>query len=140
MQGILQYCATEDGTYKDVGTLRSRKRKSFKIDNLSDLSRESEREPIGYRVRVVELALALNTDFLDSTQWYFRMYFPDDAKMIQLGQHHFLLHYDGLVTINEIEYHQVELDFTIGGDEYNSYSDPVDPDDIILEDDAIYIE
>jgi len=140
MKGVLQYCDTDDGSYKDVGTLRSRKRKSFKIENLSDVSREDEREPVGYRVRVTELALELNTDFLDQDQWYFRVYFPDDVKAIKLGQHHYLLHYDGLVTINGIEYHQVELDFTIGGDEYNNYSDPIDPGDIILEDDAIYIE
>ena len=125
MRGYLQYCATENGTYLDVGTLRSRKRKSYTVEAIQGKNRIGQAELIGFRVRVTALALTLHANFLDATEWWFRVKYEDDSKMIKIGEHSFTLDYDGLVVLNEIEYHQVDLDFTIDVEDYYDYSTPI---------------
>jgi len=125
MKGLLQFCATENGSYLNVGTLRSRKRKAYTVDPIIGKNRIEQAEIVGFRVRATALALTLHASFLDEIQWYFRVKFPDDSLMIKLGQHYYTIDYDGLVVLNEIEYHQVDLDFTIDIDDYSDYSTPI---------------
>lgn len=144
MKGILQYCSTVDGTYKNVGTVRLRKNKSYIVKPITDESRVGDKETIAYEVNIRLIALELNTDFLDEIQWYFRIAFFDDLIMVLLGQRYYQVEYNGLTNINEIQYHKVELSFTINYDEYADFavaeSLPVAEGGIIVEDDDIYIE
>lgn len=144
MKGILQYCSTDDGTYKNCGTVRTKKNQDYKVDAVTGKGRESEIHTLGYRVTVRALALELNTDFLDEIDWYFRIAFFDDLLMIKLGSHAYSIDYNGLLQIHEIEYHTIELSFYIDNDEYEDYavpvSLPVSEGGIIVEDDDIYLE
>ena len=144
MKGYLQYCATDDGTYKYCGTVRTRKNKDYKVDAVTGKNRIEEVETLAYRVSVRALALELNTDLLDQDEWFFRIAFYDDLIMIKLGEHPYNVDYNGLLQIHEIEYHQIEISFTIENDEYSDYAVPVSlpagEGGIIVEDDDIYIE
>jgi hypothetical protein len=144
MKGILQYCDTEDGTYKNVGTVRARKNQDYKIEAITAKNRIEEVEELACRVYVRALCLELNTDFLDQDEWFFRVAYFDDLKMVKLGEHPYTVDYDGLLKVHEIEYHTVEISFTIEFDEYDYYSDgeplPEDEGGIVIEDDDIYIE
>ncbi len=145
MKGILQYCATVDGTYKNVGTLRSIK-KGYKVEPITGKSRLDEPEPAAYRVKVSALCLLLNTDFLDYTSWFFRVGFfdPDEMDMIELGSHKYTVDYDARLNTNTNQYHNVKLNFTIDHDEYEDYAIPVtlpaSEGGIIIDDDDIYLE
>jgi hypothetical protein len=122
MKGNLRYCATESGTYDDVGTVRTQKNQDYKIDAITGKNRVEEIEILGFRVYVRALSLELDPDFLDQVSWWFRIYFPNDSEYVPLGQHPYTVDYDGLLRIHEIEYHTVELSFTINYDEYESYA------------------
>jgi len=144
MKGILQYCATEDGTYKNVGTIRSAKNQDYRIEAVTAKNRIEEVEALASRVYVRALCLELNDDFLDQDEWFFRIAYFDDLVMVKLGEHPYTIDYDGLLRFNQIEYHTVEISFTINFDEYDYYGDteplPEEEGGIIVEDDDIYIE
>ena len=144
MKGKLQYCATENGTYKNAGTVVLRKNKSYQVKPITDNSRIGAKETIAYNVTVSIIALELNTGFSATPLWYFRIAFFDDLKMIKLGQRYYQVSYNGLININEIEYHRIDIKFTIDKDEYDDFGFPVNlPESeggVILEDDGIYIE
>lgn len=144
MKAILQYCSTVDGTYKNVGTVRLRKNKLYMVKPITDDSRIGDKETIGYEVSVSLIALELNTDFLDQQQWFFRIAFLADLKMILLGQRYYQVEYNGLININEIVNHKVDLSFTI---DYTEYEDFAVPDNLpasegglVIEDDDVYLE
>jgi len=120
MKGRLQYCDTELGTYEDVGTIRTKKNQDYKIEAITGKNRIEEVEVLGFRVSVRALALELDPNFLDQNIWYFKVCFPDIS--IKFGQRPYTIDYDGLLRIHEIEYHTVEISFTIDADEYSSYA------------------
>jgi len=144
LKGILQYCSTDDGTYKNVGTIRLRKNKAYEVKAITDKSRIGDEETICYEVKIQLIALELNTDFLDQSEWFFRMAFFDDLVMIKLGERYYQVDFNGLININEIVYHKVELSFMIDIDEYPDFavpeSLPVSEGGIIIEDADLYIE
>lgn len=144
MKGKLQYCLTDGGTYKNVGTVVLRKNKAYQVKPITDSSRIGDVETIAYKVTVSIIALTLNTDFLDATEWFFRVAFLEDLVMIKLGERYYQISYNGLININEIEYHKVDLTFTVDVDEYSDFAEPValpvSEGGIILEDFGVYIE
>ena len=144
MKGKLQYCSTDSGTYKNVGTIVLRKNKAYEVKPITENLRNGNKETVAFRVTAQIIALELNTDFLDQQQWYFRVAFFDDLLMIKLGQHFYQITYNGLININEIEYHKYELSFIIDYDEYDTYAVPVSlpasEGGIIVQDDDIYLE
>ena len=60
-------------------------------------------------------------NFLDQDHWDFKIYYEDDNKQVLLGNHYYTIDYDGLVILNGIEYHQVQVSFIIDYDEYSDY-------------------
>jgi len=107
-----------------VGTLRDEKR-GYNIKPMTELNREANPEPVGYEVEVNSLILELNASFLTQGSWYFRVYFLDEGRAINLGLRQYLIDYDGQIVRNGIEYHEVKLKFNIAADEYSAYAIPV---------------
>ena len=143
MKGYLQY-SLDDVTYKDCGTVRTRKGQGYKLKALSNPDRVGDIYPDGWRVQVKATALELNTDFLDYVTHYFRIVYYTEMEMIKLGSRPYLIDYDGILVIREIEYHVISLDFFIESDEYGDYAIPVPlPESeggVLIEDSGIYIE
>ena len=145
MKAILQYCLTVDGTYKNIGTVRLKK-KDYTVKPQLISNREGEPETAGYIVKARCVCLELNTDFLDYQEWFFRLGFfdPTEMDMILLGQHPYKIDFNGLITMNNRVYHSVDIEFTIEYDEYEDYAVPVtlpaSEGGIIVQDDDIYIE
>ena len=144
MKAILQYCDTVDGTFKNVGTVRYRKNKDYKVEAITDKNRQGNSETVGYQVTVNALCATLNTDFRDQDSWYFRVAFFDDLTMIALGLQYWSADYDAAVVIHGREYHLVNLTFTIGIGDYETYTVPEALPEaeggIVIEDSDIYIE
>ena len=121
MQGILKFGDQSD--YSDateVGTLRSRKR-GYTLTPVVDDNRNGNPETIAYEVEVRALCLELDEDFLSGTEYYFMIDFADEAKGAYLGLREYMIDYDGQITRNGIEYHEVRLSFHIPASSYASY-------------------
>ena len=151
MKGVLQYCDTVDGTYKNVGTLRSAHDNEFVVKDITRKDRVNQEHVIGNITTIQAKCLELNTDFLDATGWFFRFIFPDQLQMVLLGYRRYKLHQDYLVGRNTIMYNVVQLEFGSGNMDGVSYipdnperPDPEDlPEDeggIVVDDSAIYID
>ena len=145
MKGILQYSDADSGTYKEVGTVRPRKGQDVHISPIRTVNpRLDEREDVAYRVNVTAYALTLGTDFLTSDQWYFRIVYPDEGKMIKLGQRYYSKSWDSLIQRRQIVYHKIELNFVILRSDYDDYVTPVNlpasEGGIVVQDSGILIE
>lgn len=144
MKAILQYASAVDGPYKNCGVVRPKRNQDYKVSKITEDTRLGLPELIGYEVGVTALAIQLNTDFLDSVTWYFRLVFPSELEMILLGSRPYFLDFDGLIQRNEILYHSIQLVFYIDDSEYIDYTDPValPPSEggLVLDDSPIYIE
>ena len=144
MKAKLQYCATDDGTYKDCGTLRTKKNQDYQVIPVATIGRNGTSELLGHKVIVGAHALTLNTDFLDETNWYFRLKFYDDLEMIKLGSREYLISYDAQIQRNVAEYSKILIEFYIKIEDYTDYAIPValpeSEGGIIVEDTNIYVE
>jgi len=121
MQGTLKFATLSN--YSDateVGTLRSIK-KDFTIKPVVDDNRNGNPIPIAYEVEVRALCLVLDGDFLSGTEYYFMIDFPVDFKASYLGLREYMIDYDGQITRNGIEYHEIRLFFHIAAADYGSY-------------------
>ncbi|MEE9572144.1 MAG: hypothetical protein V3W20_03775 [Candidatus Neomarinimicrobiota bacterium] len=121
MKAKLQYCATEDGTYTEVGTIRLVKNKGYTVKAITETNRNSEKETIAYKVLVKTIPIELASTFLDADEWYFRIYFYDVAREIRLGQRPYSIDYDAKIITNEIELFPVEVEFLIEYDDFSDY-------------------
>ena len=144
MKGILQYCSTDDGTYKNVGTSRSANDHQYTVIPITGKNRINEPEIMGYKVNVQAKVLELNTDFLDYTQWYFRFIFTTELEMIKLSQRTYTVDYDAQITRNEIMFYIVRVEFEITTSDLDDYTDPValpaGEGGVSVDDSGIYIE
>lgn len=106
------------------GTLRSKQR-GYTVKPIVDDNRNGNPEPIGYEVEANSLVLTLDANFLTADEWHFWIKFPLVPNWIYLGVRKYMIDYDGLITRNGIEYHEIKLKFNIGADEYADYAIPV---------------
>lgn len=145
MKGILQYSDADSGTYKEVGTVRPKRGQDVQIKPITIVNpRLDEKEDTAYRVQVTAVSHNLNTDFLDEDLWYFRIVYPDEGKMIKLGERRYSKKYNSLIQRHGIVYFTVTLDFTIDYDSFDTYTTPVNlpasEGGIVVDDSSIYIE
>ena len=85
------------------------------------------------------------TGFLDYDNYYFRIYFPNEGLQIKLGQQNYQIGFDAALTIQEILYHTITLNFVIPASQYANYASLITGSvpgggDPVLEDTDIYIE
>jgi len=143
MRGYLQYCSTDDGTYKDAGTLRSVK-KEYKVSPVIIENRAGEKETAGFNVNVSAQLITQNTDIFDELEWYWRIKFADDLKMIKLGEHPYTVEFDAQLSRNTVKYHRINISFYIPYDEYEDYAVttylPESEGGVVPESTTIYIE
>jgi hypothetical protein len=144
MKGILQYCDTVDGTFKNVGVVRLKKNKVYEVKPITEDSREGVPVTTSYQVTIHTIALELNTDFLTAHQWYFRVGFFDDLTMIALGLRDYQVGYDGKMNLNTVEYYPVTVSFIVDFANFQDFGNqeslPPGEGGIIIEDNDIYIE
>lgn len=144
MKGILQYCSTESGTYKSVGTLRTRKDQGFNIKPITGENRQGDKEDVAYKVTVEATCLTLNSDFLDADQWYFRIIYPTELTMRKLGQRLYSKEKDGQLTRRVYERNIIKVEFTISRSDYDTYADtenlPESEGGIVIDDSPVYVE
>ena len=143
MKGYLQYCATDDGTYKDGGTLRSIK-KDYIISPVIMENRAGEKEDVGYNIKVSAQLINQNADIFDEEEWFWRIKYANDLQMIKLGEHPYTKEFDSQLARNTVKYHKINISFHILFDEYEDYAVPValpeSEGGIIVEDTNIYVE
>jgi hypothetical protein len=110
MKGTLQYCATVDGVYADVGTSKTKNDNEYKIESIVARNRIDEPEVIGQRVYIQAKYLALHANFLDEIEWFFKFVFSD-ASEEALGERPYQLSTDYLPERNDIEFYIVNIEF-----------------------------
>jgi len=145
MYAILQFGeSAETIVYKDCGTVRSKKKKGYKVSPVKDNNREGNPETVAYKVSIEALSLDLNTTFLNADSHYFRLMFPRSLEMIELGLQDYTIDYDADIKFNNREYFLIKLSFIIEKTQFNTYRSrvplPASEGGIIVEDSAIYIE
>ena len=143
MKAVLQYATADSGPYKDGGTLRTKSGQDYKVEPLTSKDQQGNEITVGYRVAVRARALTLNTDFLTTDTWYFRLRFAETMQEIRLGQRQCRVTFDGQVQRNTIMQHDINIEFDITLAEYATLTAPVNlplsEGGLVVEDSAVYI-
>ena len=121
MKGVLQYSSTAVGPFTNCGTVLTMGGQDYKVEAITMNDREDSEKTVGYRVIVQARLLELDDDFLSQNQWFFRIAFPDNERMILLGFRHYTIDYDALLQRQSIEYYLVGISFTIAADNSEFY-------------------
>lgn len=144
MKGILQYCSTDDGTYKNVFTERPRDNHLFTVEKIERVNpRTKVPTLIGYRCKIRAIGTEFNTDFLDNESWYFRYIFSTELTMIKLGSHYYRGDFDGLIKRNTKVFHTIHIEFTMSISDYDTYTSaenlPVSEGGVAVEDAVVFV-
>lgn len=144
MKARLQYASTAEGTWKNCGVIRPKKGQDYQVKSVTEADRIDEPVLIGFEVNLQAVALQLESDFLDNSAWYFRLYYPNDTKRINLGQRGYIIDYDGQIQRNRIEYHTITLRFFLSVAEYADFTTPSFETQYMVDDmdggGAVYVE
>lgn len=120
MKAKLQYY--DDPLWFDCGTVRALDGNDYKVTAIIGRNSENDPECIGYKVTVVARILELDSGFLSSDQYSFKLKDLDSGDFINLSQRKYMVDYDGLIKRNDIEYHTIRLEFEIPIASYGSYT------------------
>lgn len=144
MKAHLQYATIPDGPWKNCGVIRPKRGQDYQVKSVSELDRIDEPVLIGFEVNLQAVALQLESDFLDNSAWYFRLYYPNDTKRINLDQRSYIIDYDGQIQRHQIEYHTITLRFFLSVSEYADFTTPSFETEYLVDDmdggGAVYVE
>ena len=126
MIGYLQYCATGNGTYLNLGSVIPFKDRFLKVEPIKIDDFDGYPETVGYQVTCRALAIEISSNFLTESKWNFRIYFPNDNKQIKLFERNYHLVYDAKLNTNLYKYSYVLLDFITPYDKRDKYIIPSD--------------
>lgn len=144
MKGILQYATADAGVYKNFGTLRTKDGQLMNVTPETKKDRSDNPALIAFNVELEAQALTVNSDFLDNSEWYFRVIFLAELQEIRLGLRPYFPEFDAALQQNGINFNRVKLEFKIGADEFEAYTTPValPPEEggVIVEDSGILVE
>ena len=144
MKGILQYATADDGVYKNFGTLRTKDGQFLTVSPETQNDRSGNPALTCYTVEAEAQALTVNSDFLTSDEWYFRVVFLAELKEIRLGIRPYFMEFAGELQRNAITLSRVKISFKISPSQYATYTTPVNlpPSEggVIVEDSGILVE
>lgn len=143
MRGYLQYKGA-GGAYKDVFTVRTKDKQEYTVKPLLEDDWADIPDTIGYLGEAVTQGLTLNTDFLDETDWYFRVVLPRSLQQIELGLQRYHISNDAELERATIRTQIVTVVFEIPVADYADFTVPESLPEgeggIYIEDSGIYIE
>lgn len=126
MKGYLQYSGAEIGPYLNIAELRIRDQKEYLVKPVTVENRGGDDVPAAFEVSVNAPALDINSSFLASLEWYFRIYFPTENEEIRLHLRSYLPDFNARLERNTYTTHMVKLKFLIQRDDYIYYVTGID--------------
>ena len=113
MKAILEYSTSESGPWSPWGTVRTTEGQDYTITGMFTIDRSGESQFVGSRSEIVARALTISPDFLDSSEYYFRLTFPEDPAVIfGLGFRSYLFEFNGQASQNKMFEYVLILDYT----------------------------
>jgi len=112
MIASLEYSANEGGPFKAVGVLRTRDAKFYRVAGVFLEDRAGGTTLAGTRSIITSRSVTIETDFLDSAEYYFQIAYREEPAIIfQLGLRSYTLGFDSLADRNRVLGYIVELNY-----------------------------
>lgn len=127
MKGRLEYSPDGEG-FNQLGLEMTRKEQEYTVEPVTDNDRSGNPVVVGYEVTATGRFLSpINGPLLTASEWYFRIFFPEENKQIPLGFRKYQIEYDGLIDRNSITYFTVKVNFLADISQFTTLTTPADP-------------